>query len=265
MIHCLVVVYNISCPDSLTCRKLEEQKSSLFDVTVFDNSLRDYGNDSFCRQKGWHYLGGKGNLGLSKAYNEAIANFPALSEGDYLCLLDDDTQLQDGFFEKVQKQIDGHPSADILLPILKQNGTIVSPSTGKSRKPFFATEEECLLADTQTIAAFNSGMIIRLSVFRAYRYDERIFLDGVDHAFIRDMKKEKKNILVLPVFAEQQYSGGEKGPFEGALVRFRIFARDYRILYEHSPKQYWFIVGKRALHLSLMYRNPVFLRLVFGR
>ena len=72
MIHAIVVTYNVRCSDSKTCQSLAKQTSHDFDVVVYDNSVRDFGNQEFCDNHGWIFLGGAGNKGLSVAYNAAI-------------------------------------------------------------------------------------------------------------------------------------------------------------------------------------------------
>lgn len=265
MIYCLVVTYNVHCGDSLTCRCLKAQENADLQVIVYDNSEKDFGNEAYCIEQGWRYLGGKGNKGLSVAYNEVIDALKRENAQGFLCLLDDDTALEDGYFRKLGAEIEADASVEIFLPIMKQNGKVISPCHKGQRNRLFAAEAECFNTPVSEIQAINSGMTVNLDIFRRYRYDERLFLDCVDHAFLRDMKKQNRKIKVIPVYGEQSFSGGEKGSYEGALARFRIFSRDARMYFEASPLQYWFVAGKRGLHLTLMYHRFTFLKLLFQR
>ncbi len=265
MIHAIVVTYNVRCSESKTCQSLATQTSQDFDVIIYDNSVQDYGNRNFCDEQGWQFLGGTGNKGLSAAYNAAIKNLQDREASGWICLLDDDTTLPEDFIQRMSNYIENNPSSDILLPILLQNGKIISPCRIRRKNRYFRSPEECLAADPGELQAFNSCMTIKLSTFDDYRYDERIFLDGVDHAFLRDMKKKGKIMTVIPIECQQRFSGGEKAPENSAAARFRIYVKDTRILYEDNILQYWFVVGKRGLHLTLMYRSTAFLKILLRK
>lgn len=265
MIHAIIVTYNICCSDSKTCQSLLSQTSQSFDVIVYDNSVRDYGNRSFCAEHGWQFLGGYGNKGLSVAYNAAIDYLKQTNKTGWICLLDDDTTLPENFVQKMTEYAGDSQSIDILLPILRQNGKIISPCRIQRRNRYFRSVRECLSAAPNELQAFNSCMTINLSVFAAYKYDERIFLDGVDHAFLRDMRTKGKIVGIVPVECEQRFSGGEKASHSSAVIRFRIYSKDSRILYESTPLRFWLIVGKRALHLTLLYKSLDFIKILFSK
>ena len=55
-LYALVVTYNISCVDSQTCQGLSALDQENLHIIVFDNSVSDYGNQSYCQKKGWTYL-----------------------------------------------------------------------------------------------------------------------------------------------------------------------------------------------------------------
>ena len=264
MIHAIVVTYNVRCSDSKTCQSLAKQTSHDFDVVVYDNSVRDFGNQEFCDNHGWIFLGGAGNKGLSVAYNAAIDFLCQDGASGWICLLDDDTSLPENFMQRMSEYSAANYSSDILLPILRQSGKIISPCRIQRKNRYFSSIEECLNTKPYELQAFNSCMTIKMSAFADYRYDERIFLDGVDHAFLRDMKSKGKLITVVPIGCEQRFSGGEKPAKSSAESRFRIYMKDSRILYEDSILQYWLTVGRRALHLTLMYKSMAFIRILLG-
>ena len=264
MIHAIVVTYNVRCSDSKTCQSLAKQTSHDFDVVVYDNSVRDFGNQEFCDNHGWIFLGGAGNKGLSVAYNAAIDFLCQDGASGWICLLDDDTSLPENFMQRMSEYSAANYSSDVLLPILWQSGKIISPCRIHRKNRYFSSIEECMNTEPYELQAFNSCMTIKLSAFVDYRYDERIFLDGVDHAFLRDMKNKGKLITVVPIECEQRFSGGEKEPKNAAISRFRIYSKDSLILHEKEICRYWAIVGRRALHLSLMYRTPIFIWYLFA-
>ncbi|MEG2658137.1 MAG: hypothetical protein RSA04_02280, partial [Clostridiales bacterium] len=53
----------------------------------------------------------------------------------------------------------------------------------------------------------NSGMALRLALFKNYRYDEHIFLDYIDHNFIREMRNIGKSMVIMEdVLLHQTFS-----------------------------------------------------------
>ncbi len=265
MIYPLVVIYNKTCAESDTCRALLAQTCGPLPIYIFDNSTREFGNREFCMEQGWVYLGGSGNQGLSKAYNQAIQ---ALSgKTGHLCLLDDDTHLPDSFFADLQEAIQKAPEKPLYVPILQQNGRIISPNRADlpRRERYFASVEEALSAEPGDVRAFNSCMTIDLKVFGDYRYDERLFLDCVDHAFLRDMRERGIYPAVVPITCEHGFSGNQKGSLAGAKVRFAIFCRDTRVYYAYDRRQAECSLLRRALHLCWGYKTPVFFAILFSK
>ena len=118
-IFAAVVIYNRSCADSETCRALAGCRVP---VLIYDNSTRDMGNEAQCREKGWTYLGGKGNDGISKAYNGCIDHLKQQGKQGYLCLLDDDTQVSQGYFDAMSRQTE-----KIVVPLIYSAGRLLSP------------------------------------------------------------------------------------------------------------------------------------------
>ncbi len=253
----LVVVYNKNCGDSATCNSLINAEN--INVIVYDNSSKDLENRQFCKEQGWTYLGGQGNMGLSKAYNSTVDYLVENGYSGYICLFDDDTKLSDNFIEEIRQGVLQYSDGKIFVPILTQGKKIVSPT--KENGASFNSIEECLKNSPKRIQAFNSCMTVSLDIFKGYRYDERIFLDGVDHLFMRDMLSMGNLPYILPVVCEHGFSGNQKGTKSGAVVRYRIIVKDYKVLYENSKLKYMFVVGKRALHLCLQHKSLVFLKI----
>lgn len=253
MLYVLVVVHNKTCHESAACKSLLSQKDHGFRLLVYDNSDSDYGIRNQCEENGWGYLGGYGNCGLPAAYNCALDQLYLEKAEGYLCILDDDTALESGFISNL-KSAAKENSADILLPVLSLNGKMLSPWREKGRT-HFRSFEECEAEPVKNILAFNSGMTIRLDVFGDYRYDERLFLDCVDVAFLTEMKKRGRKIAVVPVYCEQGFSGMEKSPEDAAMKRFAIYSADMRTYYGKDSLSCTYTLLKRAVHLALIYRS----------
>lgn len=261
-IHVIVVVYNQSCSDSLTCEDLRKIFNHNIQVLVFDNSTEDYNNQAFCEKNGWKYLGGTGNKGLSVAYNACIDYIVSSNGSGWICLFDDDTHVDNSYFEMLLKYAKNREYS-VIVPLIYSQSKLISPSVINRvfhGVKLFETEQKALNYSGQNITAINSGMAIRTDVFREYRYDENIFLDGIDHKFIADMISLNRTIGVMPYRCCHEFSGNSSPPHETAWFRFKIFAKDMRYIYRNRMWIYCFLVGKRALHLSVTYKSLDFLR-----
>lgn len=255
----LVVLYNKTCADSATCRALVDQTN--VSALIYDNSTRDYGNRSWCEERGWKYLGGEGNRGLSVAYNAAIDWLKAQGEAGYLCLLDDDTRLSGEYFQVLDRTLEAHPEAGILVPRVMSQGSLLSPCRKVgARSRAFADVQALLAAPKETWSAINSGMAVALRLFDGYCYDERIFLDGVDHQFVEDMRARGELLTLIDYTCEQAFSGHERAPLQAVLTRFSIFAKDEAYILRGKKADYWRVVGRRALKLTAQYRTGAFLK-----
>lgn len=255
-----VVTYNTRCEDSPTCRALAELPEENIKVLIYDNSTKEMGNRGYCEEKGWVYLGGTGNLGISKAYNACIDYLQKTEPTDFLCLFDDDTHIDADYFKKLREAIAG--GEKILVPLIYAGGKLISPCKlyKGHQVQMFQNEQEAFAYEGDNLSAINSCMAIDLSVFENYRYDENIFLDGVDHYFVTEMKKRGERITAFPYRCDHAFSGVERPSKESALVRFRIYAKDYRYILREDKLSYIKLVGKRGLHLCLQYRTLEFLK-----
>lgn len=259
-IAAVVVVYNQNCADSVTCQALAQMEHSNLQVLIYDNSTKEYGNRAYCQQLGWQYLGGNGNEGISKAYNCAIDALKREGWADILCLFDDDTAVDKSYFHILSDAANAD-GGDIFVPMIYSAGRLLSPcriSEGYKTR-LFQSEQQAIAYRGRDITAINSGMAIDLRIFDSYRYDEHIFLDGVDHHFMQNMQENGYNIQMLPYRCDHEFSGDIKPSFGSALNRFQIYSRDYSYILRNNKAAYCYIVGKRALHLAMQYKSLRFL------
>lgn len=262
VIHAIVVVYNQFCAESLTCMDLREVSNQNVEVLVFDNSTEDYNNRAYCEQRGWTYLGGTGNKGLSVAYNACIDHLMSSNASGWICLFDDDTHVDNSYFEMLLTYAKNSEHS-VIVPLIYSQSKLISPSMINRvfhSVKLFETEQDALNYSGQDITAINSGMVIRADVFREYRYDENIFLDGIDHKFTADMISANHTIGVMPYRCSHEFSGYSRPSYESALFRYKLFVKDMRYIYRNRMWTYCFIAGKRALHLSATYKRLVFLQ-----
>lgn len=260
-----VVIYNKTCADSPTCQALKTLQNTTASVLIYDNSTADYGNRVYCEENGWVYLGGNGNMGISKAYNACIDYLTEQNFEGYICLFDDDTHLDPSYFSLLQQACE-RAEENIFVPLIIASGKLISPCilNPTHRVTMFQDTQDALSYNGDSLGAINSCMALNMKLFARHRYDENIFLDGVDHNFVLQMRQKGEKIKVFPYRCDHAFSGVEKPPVKSALVRFQIYAKDYRYILRNHKFSYLRLVGKRAVKLTLQYKSPVFLKALLG-
>ena len=258
MIYALVVVYNQKCEDSQTiCSIMNSPSRGEMRCIVFDNSTRDYGNADFCQRHHYTYYSLGDNVGLSRAYNHVIDRLKG--EDGYLLVLDDDTELSEAFFQEVDA-IARRGEPGIFIPVVRAGDYLLSPSLVKFNSGC-ATLKSLDELKMDRITAINSGMLVNLRVYDRIRYNEGLFLDCVDHAFMRDARLNGIPITVMQSTIEQHYSRNEKGELAPALKRFSIYRRDFRKYAAlcHGMPFYYASMLKLRLGNCVKYRTTAFL------
>ncbi len=231
-LYVLLVIYNQNGSDSPACEVLRTRED--VGVLVVDNSTLDYQNAQYCKQAGFSYLSMEGNKGLSKAYNRGIRYLKEHTDATHVILLDDDTTLGDDYFSVLLRGISEHPDTRIFLPLVQDEVGYLSPCkiNGYAVSRITSTEE----LDRDNITGINSGMALSLSLFDTYQYDETYFLDYIDHAFLRDMKRKGEPIRVIHTMLKQRFSGNDHSNYQATLTRFALFKRDFFLFCSDSAK-----------------------------
>ncbi len=255
---CILVLYNINYHQSKTFNDLvntEYFHHNRIDIIVVDNSTADYQNSTVENMENIHYISMDGNVGLSKAYNQAL-NYITNKEGHLIVLLDDDTHITNQYFQDIEKAYINQ-KADIYLPIIyDQEGSLLSPSMMMTYR--------CLRAKTldeindTNICGINTGMAIKGEIFNSYRYNENLFLDFVDHNFIRDMKEQNRKIVYVNTKLEQNFSLLEDD-YKSSLKRFRIAKKDIHEYYNHrgfiAKCVYYYTIMRRKMKNYQQFKN----------
>lgn len=254
-IYCLIVIYNKNYKDSLTYQSIKDEEN--INIIICDNSTSDQGNKELSGVKNITYIDMEGNKGLSKAYNLGIDRIK--DKTGILCLFDDDTAIPADYFLKVaaHKIVD---DGDILLPLVFDDVGMMSPGVMRKYLCYRAQSLDELVGDEFT--GINSGMVIDLDIFANYRYDENIFLDYIDHNFIRDMRRQNKKILIMEDIVLHQTFSDVVNSKDSALIRYKILKKDLKYFYRETFSTrlfYYYVIGKRAIKLSLKYKTLAFL------
>lgn len=248
-ISVVVVVYNKRIDESAALASLTGIEG--LTVYVADNSTRDMGNEALAVKAGYTYINMGGNAGLSKAYNKVIGRIE--KDDGFVCLFDDDTAISPAYFDALRADAEKNGGINLFVPIVKDASGMLSPCVFKGMRGRRAASAADI--PPKSFTAINSGLAIRTRVFKDYRYDESLFLDYIDHAFIRDIvEHDKSKVRIMEVSIQQQFSGSERQSRQDALTRYAIFAKDVRYFgrkYGEPRLRVWLLLIRRRLKLLL--------------
>ena len=259
----IIILYNVKLEDSSSVQGAIARKDTV-DVLLVDNSTIAgllMQNRTSAELLGLSILSGHGNIGLSRAYNLALDHVRAHDpECDWIITLDQDTTLDDAYFDAVRHVAGDFRGALVYYPTVSAGGRLLSPThiwrgfLGNAR----GTEKE------RPIVCINSGLLIHVSLFESFRYDEALFLDMVDYDLFRTLADRGRcaGISALGCTIRQDFSGTGFSGYQKDMNRFKIFARDF-----HSFCRKWrvplfllrFMLMKRAIRLAIHYRSVSFL------
>lgn len=225
--YALVVLYNISVSSAKTCEALMKIEGHDIRVLILDNSTKPFGNRELSQSLGWQYLDMRGNVGLSKAYNAALDYLKSrANEGIYI-LLDDDSNVTQEYFDELEADVNNYPDVDIFCPPIRaQDGKFYSPNAYGLIK----SHQLKRVNDTvpqKRFNAINSCTAIRSYVFDEYRYDERLFLDQVDHKFFEDQRKACRKFMKMDTVIDHRFSLQEAKGISSIERRYSLLVPDF--------------------------------------
>jgi len=261
-LYVIVVMYNESCGKSISCKALLDIRLP-FNVIVVDNSTIPNKNNELCQANKWEYISMDGNKGISKAYNKGVSSIPI--KDYWVVIMDQDTYINSDYFKRLNELIISRPQVWLKVPIVKDEKQYLSPSLIKkySVKRIKSIEE---IKESKNITAINSGMAVYCKVFEKIKYDERFFLDYIDHKFIQEYKsKINGDIDIIDSTLKQSFSDDEHDNIIGDKTRFRIYLYDFKLFCGRKIGgriYYGMKVLYRALKLSMIYKDFVFISMV---
>ena len=209
--------------------------SRLFNLNLDINILCIDNSTSIVNQnnvnfKNFYYVKMETNVGISKAYNAAINYLKSLflDNDDLIVLLDDDTLITKEYFDELIFDAKNNSDYKIFTPIIVgQDGKIYSPNEYR----FFKNKKlknPNQLINQRRYNAINSCMAIKYSVLRDYKYDEKLFLDQVDHKFCFDQRKRGNKFFQMKVIIHHNFSLKENKKSEDAILsRYKIMVPDF--------------------------------------
>ncbi|WP_394188560.1 glycosyltransferase [Paenisporosarcina quisquiliarum] len=265
-INCVIVAYNNEIDNLDNIRPLITNKINA-KIIICDNSEKKelkIANYKFCEENYIKYIDMHGNKGLSKAYNEAIKE---LDNDSWMVIFDQDTDISQDYFVELGKSLNSYPNVNIHVPIVKSKRCQISPS---QLKKYRVKSIELSTPGIYTgITAINSGMAIKKEVFNLVgNYNEKIFLDYLDHFFIKEYRKHFKEIAVFNSILNQDFSDDDHSNFLRDLNRFRIYSNDFYEFCKDSLEGRIYCLMKlsfRASKLSMMHKKLDFFKIALER
>ena len=176
----------------------------------------------------------QGNSGLSKAYNKVL---DYLKEQDGIVIwFDDDTDITQEYFDMLDKEAKIKKEVSIFVPIIRgQDGKYWSPN----RARFFKNKQLNDIKneiDDKVFNAINSCTAVRLNIYKDYRYDEKLFLDQVDHNFFYDMRKNNVKFCKMETIINHNFSmKNTLTSIENLKKRYEIMIPDF-LVYSSKTK-----------------------------
>jgi GT2 family glycosyltransferase len=123
-IYAVIVIYNKSCDESLTCQCFKHIQNVR--LILVDNSTKEYPNEHLAADFAWRYISMGGNKGLEKAYNRAIEAVD--DQAAMICLFDDDSEINQEYFDCLKTAAMNEPDTQVFLPLVYDNDGLMSPN-----------------------------------------------------------------------------------------------------------------------------------------
>ena len=258
----VIVIYNSECEASKSIVSILNLNKRCVELVVCDNSTKaemTKKNEQFCKIQKVHYINMQGNAGLSKAYNRALL---PISSDQWVVLFDQDTIVNPTYFAELEKSILVYPNTYIHVPIVKSKEVQISPCVMKGHVVKRMTVTNYGLYSN--ITAINTGMAIKASVFdETGNYNEMIFMDYLDHDFIRNFKKYYNDIAVFNCILEQEFSDHDHSNIKTDIARFMIYKKDFSVFCRDNLSGHIYYTCKiiyRTLKLTVYHKSLVFIK-----
>lgn len=256
-----IVVFNrrlTDCESYMSLMKCKESGNCIF--YIYNNSTIPEFQNIECPLDNVVIIEDSSNSGVSRAFNTA-AFYGIKNDFEWILLADQDSKFPDSYLNSLKLAIQSNVDFNLFVPILESGGNVVSPCNfflhrGSRRRNISIGQ-----SSFNGLSILNSGMCISLSYMnRCGGFEERVFLDYSDFAFIRNYRKFSNTFFVINEKVEHDLSS-EVNNFDRELMRYRMFCRSV-LNYPKTFSEYFFIriwSLTRCLKLSLKYRKLVFL------
>lgn len=236
---------------------LNLKKDRDVNIWLFDNSDKNYVRQNKRIYENYkiylNYIDNGGNIGLSRTYNKALRLIQNMS--DWILFSDDDTKFSMNYLINIYNEIQNNNKISIMSGVIKTKFGILSPLKDNT---IFSREKGINLPGVyKNIFCINSGLVVKRSIYSIIgKYNERLFLDMIDHYFMDKLIECNYNtILIVSGEIEQDYSGEKKVYNEQIEKRYKIFKTDfvnYCSITKKSIFYKYFILNKREVKIKML-------------
>lgn len=207
----VVVLYGCKLKEAISYKTLLQDSSICnHDIFVYDNSPYIQENEIGVGK----YIHDTNNGGLAIAYNKAC-NYAKENNYHWMMLLDQDTAFPNNAIMAYKKAIVSNPDIQMIVPKhITENNLYMSPTTYKMHVSHLQKKTISGIVEFSKLAPINSGILITVQSFlKVGGYDEKIWLDFSDVAFIEKYQKSYPKYYVLPeITCKQKFSALETSP-----------------------------------------------------
>lgn len=263
----LVVLYKKTIAESPTIQSLLMQNNQLFEIelVVWDNSPdrcpKEQQKEISTAFSKFQYIWAPENVWLSKLYNKVLS----AAEYDYALLLDQDSEVPAFYLDKLSAALLKFPEVSLFLPIVLNNGKVVSPGSFVYFKGKHWKSIKTGLISSKNVLAITSGMVISARVFRNHqmKFDERLNLYGIDTSFMLQFSKFEKQLYVLSVQFDHDTVLWSNPSADLMLSRFRNLKSTWPKILSDRPVALvlaYFYSKAVSLKLALKYQDSRFLK-----
>lgn len=229
----LIVLYNKKIEESetiMSLSKIVDKIQFINEIIIWDNSKVIMSEDEQVYLKNIfqpvnvQYIGTGKNTSLSIIYNSVIRT---LSDKEILVLLDHDSNLTLAYFEELRGAIEKYPQINLFLPIIKYNGSIVSPANSWYFKGSYWKEEKLGLVETKNQNAINSGMAIRATYLKTDfgGYNEELAFYGTDSDFMYKYGRQNRYFCVINAVINHTLDFFNNDSIDSKLFRYKEIRR----------------------------------------
>ncbi len=265
-IEIVIVLYKCSLKESVSFNSFLRQRKDIifdFELIIFNNDT-----DRFIKDECFFVFNSSENVKVAGAYNFALKR--ALEGGrDWLLLLDQDTEIPDNYFSKLNEFFINGYRNDLaaIVPVIKSGNKILSP---KNVSPFLRIETNIITKRYYNrLTAINSLSLTKVDFIHTLGgFSNAYKLDMLDRWLYKKIMDENKLVYVLDVSSQHNLSflnfGTNVTPeryAEFIKIENKFISEEFNIIYFIYYKIKLFI---KSLIQFVKYKNKTYSMITFS-
>ena len=228
------------------------------DLTQWKENATNFQNDKIQI----HYFADNKNPGISAAINY-FGKFAVQNSYDWICFLDQDTNLPLDFYDKYNDFLQDNNDFEIAFPKVYSNNKLISPSGYYFyRTKIFDKLDESSIK-LKNVTAINSGLLIKTNFFITKGgYNKNLKIDFCDHEFIERLNQKNYSAGIIDIRLNQDFSE-ETNDKKKSLFRYKMYIKDLKAYSKNKSKILLFfrVDLPHLVKLTLKYKSLHFIKL----